>query len=344
MNSHITINIEDFDLDRLEEYGSKQTYQLKFDRGLRNEGIIPVNLIKGEEKGKTLVVFAGVHGDEYEGIQTIIQIYRHLLPTEIHGTLVMIPVANVSAYYAGTRTSKVDGKNLARSFPGNPEGEYTSRLAWYLQKTFISKADFLLDLHSGGTHYAMPPMVGYYYDSDSEIGRKSKAAAIAFGMEVIWGHDNVGLGRTISSAMDYSVPWLYTEGYGGKRIKREEQRLYEHGVYRLLKHMDMLLNVDKYISGPQKNIVHRVMGDGNLDKAVTAETDGFFIPKVKLLDKINSRDTIGILYNWYGEQLQVVKTNQSGIVMMLREIPYTNKGDGLYAVAYIETFSKIMRR
>jgi predicted deacylase len=335
MSSPKTLNIKDFHIEQI-EHMTKQNYELIFNQVNLKEGIIPVNILKGTERGSTLVILAGVHGDEYEGIQTIIQIFRDINPSDIRGTLVMIPVTNVSSFYAGTRTSDIDGQNLARSFPGNPQGSYTSKLAWYIKEVFISKADFLLDLHSGGTHYAMPAMVGYYNDSNSEVGRKSKAAAEAFGMNVIWGHEQIGPGRTISTALDYEVPWLYTEGYGGKRVKIEEQRQFKLGVYRLLNHLDMLVDPHRWIKEPLGKITYRLRGDGNLDNATTAHTDGFFIPSVKLLDTVRTGDEIGVIYDWYGNQLQVVTTNVSGIVMMLRETPFTTAGDGLFMVADVE--------
>ncbi|MFS0821548.1 succinylglutamate desuccinylase/aspartoacylase family protein [Bacillus sp. 1P02SD] len=327
-------SIDNFDLKQVKA-GEKASFELVFDREVK-EGFIPVNVIKGQKEGKTLLVLGGVHGDEYEGIQTIIQVFRDLSVTDITGTLVMIPVVNVSSYINGTRTTGVDGENLARAFPGDSNGNFTSRLAWHLHETFIRNADFLLDLHSGGTHYAMPALVGYYYDSNSQISQISKAAAEAFGMKVIWGHEQVGPGRTISSALSLNVPWLYTEGYGGKRIKREEQKQYEIGVYRLLNYLSLLTVPNKWVNEPKEEIEFRLLGDGNLDKAAFAEKDGFFIPSVNLLDEVKTNDRVGILYDLFGNKLQWIMAEKPGVVVMLRETPFTNKGDGLYALAEIE--------
>lgn len=332
MNVPVSMNIQDFSIESI-QHKSKQSYLLKFGSGENHLEVIPVNVIKGNLRGPTLVIFAGIHGDEYEGTQTIIRIYRDLSPEDIRGTLVMVPVANLSAYHAGTRISQTDHENLARAFPGLPNGSYTSRLAWHLQNSFISKADFFLDLHSGGTHYAMPLLVGYYENDQSELGRKSRAAAESFGIPVLWGHETIGLGRTISSALEHNVAWLYVEGYGGKRIKIEEQKQYETGIYRLLHHLQMLRETEKLNHLPPARVTHRVIGDGNLDHATTAETDGFFVPSVKLLDRVEAGQTVGVIYDLYGNTLQTVRTSQAGVVMMLRGTPYTKQGDGLFFVA-----------
>ena len=336
MSEFSLMPVDEFRLENFEP-GQKASFLLRFDSDRPEEGVIPINVIKGFEPGITLLVMAAVHGDEYEGVMTAIRLFRRLTPEDIRGTLVIIPVANMSAYLHGTRTSGADGENLARVFPGRPDGSFTSRLAWHLRRTFIARADFLLDMHSGGTDYALPPMVGFDDRPNTEAGKRSIAAAESFGMPIIWGHPTVAPGRTISAAIEHGVPWLYTECYGGKRIRAEEQRLYEQGALRLMCHLNMLRNPHHWIEDPPSPIQYRLTGDGNLDEAAAAEHDGFFIPEVRLAERVEAGAVIGTIYNWYGEPLQTVRTKKAGLVMMLRETPKTRKGDGLYVVADIRT-------
>lgn len=56
---------------------SKQEMELQFEAG-GHPLSIPVLVARGEMEGPTLVVSAGVHGDEYEGIQTIFDVFRQL--------------------------------------------------------------------------------------------------------------------------------------------------------------------------------------------------------------------------------------------------------------------------
>ena len=65
---------------------------------------------------------AAVHGDEYEGVEAIPQIYARVSPAELQGTLLLVPVCNVPAYETSQRSSPVDGLNLARVFPGDANG------------------------------------------------------------------------------------------------------------------------------------------------------------------------------------------------------------------------------
>ncbi len=313
--------------------GSKAHYLVRFSDDEPDAGAIPAVVVKGEREGPTLLVLAAVHGDEYEGVRALIELLRAIKPNDVLGTLVAVPIANKSAYANGTRESAADGLNLARAFPGDPQGTYTRKLAWTLREKFISRADFLLDLHSGGTHYAMPPLVGYYHDPDSEAGRRSRTAAEAFGMNTIWGHSVIAPGRTISAAQELGIPWLYTEGYGGQRIREDELRLYYDGVLRLLQHLNMLAEPQRWLSAPFAGATHRYLGDGNLDRSATARLDGFFVPAVRFLQQVEAGERIGGIYDCYGQEQQSVISEHAGHVMMLREVPYTRKGDPLYVLA-----------
>ena len=83
----------------------------------------------GHGDGPTLAVLAGVHGDEYEGIRAIPRIFRALDQADLRGRLIAVPVCNVPAYRTATRSSPIDGLNLARVFPGDPRGTVTQRIA-----------------------------------------------------------------------------------------------------------------------------------------------------------------------------------------------------------------------
>lgn len=93
---------------------------------------IYVLLCRGREAGPLVVATAGIHGDEYEGIQAVWKVYESLVPDEMRGDFLGVPIAHVTAYRTISRDSPLDGKNLARTFPGQPEGTVTERLAHFL--------------------------------------------------------------------------------------------------------------------------------------------------------------------------------------------------------------------
>ena len=56
----------------------------------------------GNQPGKTLVVTAGVHGDEYVGIQAVRELLAQLSPGELSGQVIFVPVVNAGGCFAGT--------------------------------------------------------------------------------------------------------------------------------------------------------------------------------------------------------------------------------------------------
>ena len=84
----------------------------------------PINavLLAGKRPGKTLVVTAGVHGNEYVGIQAVRELIREIQPLELSGRLLLVPLVNESGFYQGTHLIPADGKNLNRCFPGSTRG------------------------------------------------------------------------------------------------------------------------------------------------------------------------------------------------------------------------------
>ena len=126
------MHIRDFDLGRLPRAGKERLW---LDLSARDGGgcwRLPLMTVNGASEGPTLLVLAGIHGDEYEGIIAIPQVYAQVETSDLRGTLVMAPVCNLSAYEAAARGSPIDGLNLARVFPGARDGSITRQIAYWL--------------------------------------------------------------------------------------------------------------------------------------------------------------------------------------------------------------------
>lgn len=326
--------IEQFDLN-VGERGQKRSIELWVETGLGESVTLPVLQVTGTTSGPSLLILAGVHGDEYEGVETILRLYDSLNPNKVSGAVTLIPTANPLAYRGGTRTTPEDGLNMARVFPGDPEGAPTERLAFHLHHRFIAKASFLLDLHSGGTDYAVAALVGYNHNERTELGRKSRAAAEAFGSNLLWAHPEIAPGRTISSALQLGIPWLYTETYGGRRVRREDAELFLAGTVRLMRHLGML-QPEAAAEPLEQNEIVTVYSDGNFDASAVSEADGFFVPAVDLNALVKEGDRIGTIYGLNGLPLQEVLAGTSGLLVMIKGTPVVKKGEPLYMLAATE--------
>ena len=285
---------------------------------------LPFMVITGAETGPTLVVTAGVHGDEYEGMEAIPKIFERVLSQELQGTLLMLPICNKPAYEVAQRSSPVDGLNLARVFPGDEHGTITQQIAYWITEKFLSHANFFIDLHSAGIAYDIPTLVGYLHSED-DLGQRSRAAAEAFGAPILWGHPlPIPPGRSISAATDLGVPSLYTEAPGGGYTRPKDIECFVTGVVNVMKHLGM-------VSGSPERLpmTHHLLGDGNLDTVISASTAGRFQTLVNLLDEVKQGDCLGKIQDPFGQTIEEITADSDGIVIMIRRIHRVEVGDGL---------------
>lgn len=95
---------------------------------------------------------ASVHGDEGPwGARAITKLLETTPLSELKGSLRVVPVAHPLAMEADSRYTALDVLDLNSSFPGNPNGTHTQRLAAVLAEHAVDGADVVLDVHGGGS-------------------------------------------------------------------------------------------------------------------------------------------------------------------------------------------------
>ena len=307
--------------------GSKQVYYLPVGTLTGGDLLrIAVLVAKGTKPGPTIVALGGVHGDEYEGPYAVRDIYQRLDPIAMKGTFIGVPQCNVPAFATGTRISPIDGLNLARIMPGKVDGTITERIAHILATQVIDRGDFVIDLHSSGTRWKMASLIGYYEGGD-DLSQRSREAAFAFGMPVIWGHPNVSHGRTVSRAHERGIPWLYTESPGGGWLNLGEAGRYARGVNNVMKSIGIL---DGEIESEE--LTHHLLGDGNVDVAPVTNASGYLVPEVELLEEVAEGDLLGRVVGLAGEVLDEIFAKQDGVVILIRATPSISAGETAFLV------------
>ena len=145
------------------ERDGKQTGFLRLPHSIHRSAYgwlaIPVVCIANGPGPKVLLI-SGNHGDEYEGQVTLMKLARELELDGISGRVIIVSAANAPAARVGRRTSPLDfaGEgNLNRAFPGDANGSPTEMIAHYIVSELLPRADFVFDLHSGGTPCATSP-------------------------------------------------------------------------------------------------------------------------------------------------------------------------------------------
>jgi predicted deacylase len=305
--------------------------------GARRPGeIVPVQIVhreisvtgyiaSGVAAGPTLTVLGAVHGDEYEGPVAIAELLAGLPVNEIAGTVMAVPVINAPAYEAGRRTSPEDDKDLARCFPGDPNGTRSEQRAHLIATECIAPADALIDLHSGGVALDGSLLVGYTATEDA-AGQRSRELALAFGAPVIWEHPPpMPPGRTGSFALERGIPFLYTEATGGGGAAPQVVACFVEGVRRVMTGIGML-------PGPVPQPRHTAYwrGGGNTDTMVSASRDGLFRAFVHAGNSVMRGTLIGEIVDARGRILERLYAPTDGALPFIRRIPRVHAGDGLF--------------
>ena len=145
-------------------------------------GVIPVPIaVIANGTGPSLLVTAGVHGDEYEGLVITRRLIAEIEQDAVSGRIVIMPGVNWPAVRARRRVSPIDRQNMNRAFPGDSKSGPTAMIADFIERSLLPGIAYAVDLHSGGTQSVYAPC-GYVYGTGERSFREKKlAAGHAFG-------------------------------------------------------------------------------------------------------------------------------------------------------------------
>ncbi|TCO12241.1 hypothetical protein EV652_13017 [Kribbella steppae] len=173
---------------------------------------VPLALVAGARPGPRVVITGGVHGGEFTGVDAAHRLAALLDAEEVRGQVLICIVANPLAAYRGRlNVSSIDGVNINRVFPGDPQGSPTERMAAWIFAKLIDGADAYLDLHSGGIDQTLRHFVGVRLTGEADVDATTVAMARAVGIEdVIFGQNAEG-GNSHAAAVRQGVPAILVE-------------------------------------------------------------------------------------------------------------------------------------
>ncbi len=238
--------------------------------------------------GPTVVLTAGVHGDEYEGPVALTRLFQALEPGDLAGRLIFLPMLNAPAMRAGTRTSPLDGGNLNRAFPGDPAGTPTAQIAHLLKACLMPVADAVIDLHSGGKASWFLPCALAARSLSGPIDPANLALARAFGTDTIWvlGAAN-DAGSVNGGATRARVPCIAAELGGGGAVGIGPLATAETGLGRCLIHLGLVAGVLPDLPPP------RLVEITAPTARITAPRAGLYQPVKTVGQDIAAGETLG---------------------------------------------------
>jgi uncharacterized protein len=286
---------------------------------------IPICVIR-HGKGPTLYLGAGNHGDEYEGQIALSHLIRDLDTTEINGRLIIMPATNLPAAMAGARCSPIDGGNLNRSFPGDPDGTPTQAIAHFIESVLMPMCDALVDLHSGGkTLDYLPSALTRRPPGDDPLAEAKRAALEAFRAPIGYIVSDAREDRTITAGADRAgVVALGTELGGAGTVTRTTLAVAERGVRNMLCHFGLMAGE---IEGPPT----RLTKVGGPEYYVHAPCRGLFEPAFELGDTVEAGQRAGLIHFMDDPASPPVEIRfqAAGLVICRRPILQVERGDCL---------------
>lgn len=283
---------------------------------------IPVIIVRGAASGPTLWLHGCVHGNEYCGAFVIHELVRSLNPNTLKGTVVALPVLNMTAFQKNQRMSPFEGYNggdLNRAFPGNPTGTLTQQMAHVIYSDLKKHADYLIDLHTALTDDVRWAL---FANLPGEIGEKGAGIARAFGYKsTLPAPPDILAGSAMMTAAGDGIPAFIIEA-GGKGPAFDDEIVKDAAerLRNVMRHLQMLNGtVTDY--GRQFNFsnfawVHSTQG-------------GLFQRSVRCGDRVEKGQSIGHYFDLHGRPSGDAHAPQPGIVLAIHPGPVMSSGETL---------------
>ena len=304
-------------------------------------GLIPVPIACiANGDGPTVLVTAGNHGDEYEGLVIARHLIRNIEPAEVRGRIIIMPALNYPAVLADSRVSPLDNGNMNRAYPGDATGTPTFAIAHYVETVLLPMCNAALDLHSGGKASEFLPCTFLVQSGSPELLRAKIACVDAFGAPTTTVVGATADGRSLSAAADrLSVVNIATELAGGGTLGVNALRIGLTGTLRWLAHVGVLNAVDVPPPEPTRYLRTRDRSDFAI-----ASMDGVFEPRVQLGDGVEAGQLAGIIHPLDDPMRDSAEVyfNASGTVVCRRVPARLRRGDYLFHLGETITSASLL--
>ncbi len=286
------------------------------------EGAVEIDYVDvvGQRAGVHLTVIAGIHGTEYTSIAAAREFAAGLDAAGIAGRVTVVPIVNVHAFWA--RTPFVvpdDGRNLNRSFPGDPAGSAAEVIADVVTAKFIRGSDYLLDLHAGDLPEALEPFALY---DESPVEAKSRELALAYGLGHVVRQSRAGRtvgGSTSATAADLGIPSITAESGQNGILDRPSVERHLRGLAGVCRFLGI-------IAGPPPEPASPIEHEGWL--WLRAEHAGWWQPAIEVGAEVAEGDLLGTVSPILGGATTEIRAPGAGVPLFITSSPAVGD-DGL---------------
>ena len=278
---------------------------------------IPVHVFNAKRPGPTILLQAGLHGDEINGVETLRRMLEQGDFKIEKGGVIVVPILNIFGFIHFSRDVP-DGKDVNRSFPGRKTGSLASRIAYHYTNEILPQIDFGIDLHTGGGQRHNYPQIRYTLED-----KTSKQLAQAFDAPFYF-PSRLITGSFRKAAYRMQKPIVVYEA--GESMRFDEQSIEKaiSGIKNVLFSYGML---SKPVKLPKRKSVHF-----QSTKWVRASRAGMFIPEVKNGASVTKNQVLGVITDTFAKKSKKIKSPIDGYVFCINHQAVINQGDALFHV------------
>ena len=331
----VSVTADSFTVGEIEvSRGQRVSGFLTVPAGIDEGTEIPVTVAHGASDGPVLALIAGTHGYEYPGITALQRVRKSLDPREVSGTIIIVHIANLPSFLGRTiYRSPVDGKNLNRMYPGDPDGSVSQRIAHLLTSEVMDRADYLIDLHAGDGNEALRPFVYMPVTGETELDEASKGLAMAFGLDHIVIDEAPLPSRedsvyTDQAALVRGIPAITTET--GQMGLNDDYwvDMATDGIFNVLRHLEMIPGDEKVNEGVTWLTDYEVIKSPHTGIFQAEVRDGYHIAK---------GGKLGVVLDFFGDEIEEIRAPFAGVVNYVIATPPVSEGEPLAMISRIQT-------
>ena len=281
---------------------------------------VPVIIERSKKPGPVMLITAGIHGDEINGVEVVRQIISKGINKPVKGTVICIPVVNIFGFLNLAREFP-DGRDLNRMFPGTKNGSLASRFAFQFVKKILPVANFCLDFHTGGASRFNAPQVRVKKGNEQGM----KYAHIFNAPFTIESKTITKSYRETCSKL--GIPVLLFEGGKSMDSNKEIARHGVDGAMRILSHLEMLSPKFDYPDAAAETVL--------IENSfwMRAKYSGLLHIKIPCGKHVERGEVIGTITDPYGKFRHKIKASNEGYIINVNESPIVYQGDAVFHIS-----------
>lgn len=292
---------------------------------------IPITVFNGKKPGPVLALVAGNHGYEYPPILALQLLRPKIKPRNLAGAILMVHVANMPSFLGRTvYFSPLDGQNLNRVYPGNPNGTPSEKIAHAITTQVIDQCDYLLDLHCGDGNESLRPYVYQTVTADPALNAKIANLVAHCGFDHIVVDRNRPVDPLASlycsnTAITRGKPAVTVEaGFLGVPDEKSAKMIAE-GVENVMRYLEITSGF-----GSPKRVKKPIFLDPA--EVIASPETGLLYPRVKRDETVKKGAILAHITDFFGKKIAEVKSPVGGKVLYIVATPPITKGQPIACV------------